>query len=357
MSNRATIITKLFALLFVTVCGIAAIVSVTHGQTVTPPTPSTLNENDNGQPVLAIDGSTGSANRFSYQLEVNKKETLNVGETTLLLAKTMPNQPRASIIWGCDKPEVLALTSDGFATGISPGEANVTVMVIDPDNYNAPSETFRVVVTDSLDASAFSLAPGEIPGGNRELPIANISHSCSSDYVPQLVSIGDSVPRKHPEQDMQCTREALAAYIQMYVDMQNDGVGPLFIISAYRSYDRQSQLLAAEIKKHIDEGLDEKAARAEAVKTVQPPGASEHQLGVSLDVSTDGQAQKDFMNYPQGVWLARNAYKYGFIIRYPFDKVDLTGINFEPWHLRYVGMLHAMYMHEYNLCLEEYVVL
>ncbi len=83
-----------------------------------------------------------------------------------------------------------------------------------------------------------------------------------------------------------------------------------------------------------------------------PAGYSEHNSGLSLDVGS-GLRQMD--RAPEGKWIEKNAWKYGFILRYPSDKTDVTGIQYEPWHIRYVGLPHSTIMQKMNLALEEYL--
>ena len=92
---------------------------------------------------------------------------------------------------------------------------------------------------------------------------------------------------------------------------------------------------------------------------VQYPGASEHQSGLAIDVINKAGIGKNFTNdafapSKEGKWLAENCWDYGFVIRYPEDKVEITGIKYESWHLRYVGVQVAQYMRDHNLCLEEF---
>jgi D-alanyl-D-alanine carboxypeptidase len=85
------------------------------------------------------------------------------------------------------------------------------------------------------------------------------------------------------------------------------------------------------------------------------PGASEHQSGLALDVTIDGTLRQSFGETKAGKWIADNCQRFGFILRYPQDKTGVTQIIYEPWHLRYVGVPHAAFMKEMNLCLEEYI--
>ncbi|MDR1781474.1 MAG: M15 family metallopeptidase [Bacilli bacterium] len=120
--------------------------------------------------------------------------------------------------------------------------------------------------------------------------------------------------------------------------------GSMVLTSAYRSYDEQEKLyneLIAEDKENIS--------------IVQPPGESEHQLGNSIDFALSYVKQEDYGNTEQFKWVKEHAADYGFIIRYPENKEDITKIEYEPWHLRYVGIDIAKDITSKGLCLEEYV--
>lgn len=130
----------------------------------------------------------------------------------------------------------------------------------------------------------------------------------------------------------------------------SDGVD-LVVRSGYRSEEEQKALMINKIGEFRSAGFSRNEAKEKALKWVAMPGTSEHQLGFAVDVNaengtTDEKAYK---------WLSENAHKYGFILRYPDDKSDITGITYEPWHFRYVGKEHAKRIYEQGLCLEEYV--
>ena len=126
------------------------------------------------------------------------------------------------------------------------------------------------------------------------------------------------------------------------------GYRPLYLKSAYRSYSTQKTMYKNRLNKN--HGRDD--------GWVSPPGASDHQTGLGCDVvpkNWKDKAMNDkMMAEPECVWMAEHCYEFGFIIRYPADKQDITEINTEPWHLRYVGVAVATYMWENNLCLEEF---
>lgn len=173
--------------------------------------------------------------------------------------------------------------------------------------------------------------------------LVNTTHVMSADFTPtNLVEIGDAVKCSAPT--LQINATVLEAYKVMYADIKAADVTVPSIISAYRSYARQKQLYD---KKVAEYGINQKVTAI--------PGTSEHQYSACVDISTDGTCQNNFGELDIGKWVAENSYKYGFVVRYPSDKKELTGINFEPWHLRYVGVEHATYMYQHSLCLEEYV--
>ena len=135
----------------------------------------------------------------------------------------------------------------------------------------------------------------------------------------------------------------------------------LAIVSGYRTMDRSRVLYANKIAEYQAMGYDEATARVEAAKWVAPPGTSEHHSGLAMDIVSGDYYTKysdlveEFENEPEAVWLRENCARFGFILRFPKDKVEVTGINYEPWHFRYVGEDHAAAIMEQGLCLEEYL--
>lgn len=142
-------------------------------------------------------------------------------------------------------------------------------------------------------------------------------------------------------------KEAAVQLEEMFADAKSQGV-LLTAISGYRSYEYQKMLLEREIAQFGEE---------KAVMAVAPPGQSEHQSGLAMDISSQSnnfQVNIEFADTKEGKWLAENAYKYGFILRYPEDKVSITNYQYEPWHFRYVGKDAAKVIHENDWSLEEY---
>lgn len=130
------------------------------------------------------------------------------------------------------------------------------------------------------------------------------------------------------------------------------------ICSAFRAYDTQVSLHENKIERiMMEEGLDREAAAVKASTVVAKPGTSEHQIGLALDIVSSSYTDLDEgqMKTEDQKWLIENSWKYGFILRYPLDKSDITGVIFEPWHYRYVGQKAAKEITEQNLTLEEYL--
>ena len=149
---------------------------------------------------------------------------------------------------------------------------------------------------------------------------------------------------------------------QMYIDFYrftkacNNADLHYNIISAYRDRETQQGIIDRNIQELMDKGLSEEEARAKTYETVQMIGCSEHETGLCLDLSDEEHftLTEDLETNPTVKWFSDNCYNYGFILRYPKDKADVTGISYEPWHFRYVGEEAAAFMHENNLTLEEF---
>lgn len=135
-----------------------------------------------------------------------------------------------------------------------------------------------------------------------------------------------------------------------------EGLYPL-ICSSYRTQETQQRLYDQKVSQYLAAGYSREVAEAEAGKWVAFPGTSEHQTGLAVDIVASGYQILDEQQErtAEQQWLMKNSYKYGFILRYPTAKSDITGINYEPWHYRYVGKEAAKEIYEKGLCLEEYL--
>ena len=139
--------------------------------------------------------------------------------------------------------------------------------------------------------------------------------------------------------------------VDMYNAALDDNI-TLKINNAYRSKDEQTHIFESKMKAYENEGYTKEKAYEQTKLTVQVPGYSEHETGLAIDFSSEGHYDE---NEKMWKWLKNNAYKYGFILRYPEDKYEITKIDYEPWHYRYVGKKSAKEISNKNLTLEEYL--
>lgn len=178
--------------------------------------------------------------------------------------------------------------------------------------------------------------------------LVNKKRKLPDGYVPPDLVVPE-VPfyfeEFHPKKQMR--QKAATALDKLFKAAEQAGL-ELVAASGYRSYDRQKQIYENNVATK---------GRKEADKFSARPGTSEHQTGLAMDVTTADVAfalKQTFKQTDEGSWLAKRAHGYGFIIRYPEGKSEVTGYSYEPWHLRYVGKDIAAEIHEKKITLEEY---
>ncbi len=177
--------------------------------------------------------------------------------------------------------------------------------------------------------------------------LINKTHSLPEGYVPSRL-VNPSVPTVSSAKT-KMTPEAAKALESLFKKAKKDGIS-LTAISGYRSYERQRAIFSSNTKKY--------GSAAAANRFSARPGQSEHQTGLAMDVSSAAMGftlSQSFANTREGRWLKENAPYFGFILRYPKGKEGITGYQFEPWHIRYVGEAAAMEIKARNLTLEEYL--
>lgn len=184
-----------------------------------------------------------------------------------------------------------------------------------------------------------------------ELKLANANNLLSEDYAPpELMEIADG----------QSVDSRIATPLRNLIgDAKQAGYTSLYLCSGYRDYDTQYSIYWTHIWDYMNSGYTQEEAEALTRVAVNPPGASEHQLGTTVDIlEYYGQDMEPYIG-GSGLmlWMEEHCTDYGFIIRYPADKTDITGVEYEPWHLRYVGVEAAKYITEKGLCLEEFLAL
>lgn len=179
------------------------------------------------------------------------------------------------------------------------------------------------------------------------LTLVNYENTIPINWQVDLVDIsnGQSVDRR--------IYEALTTMLE---DAKKDGLSPL-VCSSFRTNEKQERLFKNQVNVYLSEGYEMNKAEEKASFWVARPGTSEHQLGFAVDiVSLHNQVlDENQEKTPEQKWILENCWKYGFILRYPTNKSDITKVGYEPWHYRYVGKEHAKKITDQGICLEEYL--
>jgi len=223
-------------------------------------------------------------------------------------------------------------TGDGGSIPTNTGSANTGT---DPQRLDA-------VEPSSAHPPGFPLFTAEVHTSEltdtQYLKLVNREHALAAPVSDaRLVTVWPDMPARTNYVTLHTT--AFSAMRELFTAAQNANIGSLFIASGYRSNDEQSQIYANAVDSRY----------------VMPPGHSEHQLGIAADILTSAHDFQSIRGTPEAEWLAENAPQFGLILRYPYDKQDITEVAYEPWHFRYVGQVHAWYMGLRNFVLEEYI--
>lgn len=181
--------------------------------------------------------------------------------------------------------------------------------------------------------------------------LINTSHPLGTEYIPDdLVDIADTRKDRAAAQMRECAAKAMEA---MFIEMRANGYTDVSVTSAYRSAAYQQQLFDNSVNSFM-QSYDYNTAYAKTAAQIAIPGTSEHQSGLCADLHNLPAASQAFESQEVYKWLVAHCADFGFILRYPKDKSDITGIIFEPWHYRFVGRYHARKIMQSGLCLEEY---
>ena len=194
-------------------------------------------------------------------------------------------------------------------------------------------------------------------GSEEEAESGNIDTAGSEDWKLILVNSTHPVPEDYEvtltllSNGRQVDSRIYPELQEMFDDCRAAGY-QLFVREGYRTHEDQQQLMDERIQAYRDEGYSQEEAERLAKQWVAVPGTSEHELGIAVDINADTSISSSEEVYG---WLEQNSFRYGFILRYPADKTEITGISNEPWHFRYVGKEAASEIYEEGLCLEEYL--
>ena len=209
------------------------------------------------------------------------------------------------------------------------GTVKVGWLTIEEDRYYfLPSGRMAIGEVEVDGVSRFFSSTG------KEVLMCNPWHAIPEDFQLDLVNIqGFQIDRKAKEPLQQMMDACRAANI--YIGINN----------TYRSHTLQTQMWNARVAERMAEGLTKEQAEAKTGESLAIPGHSEHETGLALDINSGNALYK---------WMAENCWDFGFILRYPDDRMDITGIIYEPWHFRYVGTELSLELKELGLCMEEY---
>lgn len=281
---------------------------------------------------VPVDGSVSNSSVVVQSISLSKDSvTVEVGESDMPIVTMSPsNSDDKSEIWESSNPQIATVDSKGNITGISEGTCTVTVTA------KANTSVYAKISVTVIPKTETQAQTQQNTSSNNEVTeptyiegvlIANKTYALPRDYDPYNGNIAPEVQE---------------AFNRMEQDARAEGLN-LYISSGFRSYDYQAGLYERYASRDGYDMADTYSARA---------GHSEHQTGLCFDLNT---IDDSFANTPEGIWVAENCYKYGFIIRYPKGKESITGYQYEPWHLRYLGEFLATDVYNSGLCLEEYL--
>lgn len=222
-------------------------------------------------------------------------------------------------------------------------EAQTTEPQTEPQTEPASEEPQAVSETKTDEKKHATIIP--ITDAEKwNLAIINTKYPLPDSYAPTLSNAING-------SNIQLDSRVSERYAEMYAAAKLSGC-VLTPYSGYHSYALQETNYNRKVNFYVNQGISAEEANQKASAQVLPAGCSEHNAGLAMDIVS---ASSDFINTKEYKWLCENAYNYGFILRYPEDKTAITGMNFEPWHWRYVGTQAAKEMKEKNQCLEEYL--
>ena len=229
----------------------------------------------------------------------------------------------------------------GGSSGASQGSSTVNESVSDVQSED-PTPSYPATGPNGLDANYEQLL---LVNAQNPLPE-------NYDYEGNLTEI----PTKYINGMLKQIDKNVWPYMQAMIDAQRaaetDPKNWLYVRSPYRSYATQKMLFTQETNKWLKTGLSSEEAETKAATVVTRPGTSEHNTGFSADFNI---AEDSFESTVMFTWMQEHAADYGFVLRFPKDKQEITGITYESWHYRFVGINNAKEMNRLNMCLEEYV--
>lgn len=242
---------------------------------------------------------------------------------------------------------VILLVEVSLCSGFMLGRASATPYT---SSSSLPTQepSYSFSSDENTSSSANTLPKATSTKEDWNLILINRDHPLPEDFnIPELTQLrnGHAIDKR-----------AYPALQEMMDAARAEHLDPL-ICSSFRTWDRQEELYQNKINFLLDQGYSQKEAEINAAIWVAIPGTSEHQAGLAVDIVDTAYQQLDEAQESTAVqqWLMEHCAEYGFILRYPTDKSEITGIGYEPWHYRYVGKEAAKIIMEQGICLEEYL--
>lgn len=278
----------------------------------------------------------------SFLLEYMTGVTYSMDGSTVAIARTYTDEIVDSLAFILKNAETIPPIEEPDSSATSPAP------VPQPND-----EDLQVTFLSDLSAYEEYMNP---PDRDAYLILVNNHNLLDESYLPSdLTSVTDT--RQDGRNTQQMRLYAAKALEALYIEMRANGYTDVSVTSAYRSYTYQNSLFNTYTANEMarDPSLTLEEAQAITATYSARPGTSEHQTGLCCDMHNLSAADQAFANQAAYTWLQENAWKFGFILRFPEGKTDITEISFEPWHYRYVGRYHAKAIHDAGLCLEEYL--
>lgn len=281
--------------------------------------------------------------------------------------KTPETEKSTDNTYESNTTEIPEFSTNNTETYTIPVESSTNKPIVIKPEPTIPDTTKKPVLTGSFYDSVKYRSPDAVPADifkhGRTLMLLNRQYELPENFKWDLVywANGNSVDAMYLNCEEHNSVKAVdrAAYQplkNMFADAEKAGV-PLQLVSAYRSIYLQDKLFTRSVNSYISQGYSESEAINKANYSRTFSGTSEHNTGLGFDILQKGNftLSTSFENTAQFRWLMENAENYGFILRYAKDKTNETGIMYEPWHFRYVGVEHAKEINRLGLCLEEYI--
>lgn len=270
---------------------------------------------------------------------------MNIDREYARKIRKMERQIRQKFLIGLGTGVLIAVVVLGF---LGRGSENKDEKIQKKEEQKTVTvEKTETKVVDTKEVAKLNASSLSSKEDNWKLTLVNNAYPLDTGYAPELVEIDqDKFVDQRIAEDLQ----------QMLSDARGAGLNP-YICSAYRDYEYQRTVFNDTMVTWIAQGYTPLDAYDETAKSVAIPGTSEHATGLALDITSAEFAELDDRQAEteEAKWLAANCWKYGFILRYPPEKSDITGIVYEPWHYRYVGKKAAKEITEQGVTLEEYL--